>query len=135
MPEYWDQDAVSSVGTPITIAQEEAFVYPTVARYNRGEHFARYDAETLFFTFYYQAGTQQQVMAARELQNKGWAYHQKAQIWYSKGTKQGEYVYFDYAGTWSVKGISGEELQQMDNQQPLSTQKVPQRAPQKGARQ
>jgi CCR4-NOT transcriptional regulation complex NOT5 subunit len=27
--------------------------FPTVAMYNRSEHFSRFDLDTLFFTFYY----------------------------------------------------------------------------------
>lgn len=121
IPEYWDQDA-SSVRTPITVGQETNFNYPTVARYNRAEHFSRMDNDTLFFTFYFQVGTYQQSLAARELQNKGWVYHDKGQIWYrpnysSEAPQKGSYVYFDYSGAWTIQLITREELQSLDDHQ------------------
>ena len=39
--------------------------------------FEKFDTDTLFFIFYYQQGTYQQYLAARELKNRSWRYHKK----------------------------------------------------------
>lgn len=46
------------------------------------EGIARMEADALFFAFYYQQGTLQQAMAARELKNLNWKYHKQHQAWF-----------------------------------------------------
>lgn len=39
--------------------------------------FEKFDTDTLFFIFYYQQGSYQQYLAARELKKQSWRYHKK----------------------------------------------------------
>ncbi|KAI8828127.1 hypothetical protein BC829DRAFT_412294, partial [Chytridium lagenaria] len=43
--------------------------------------FEMFDLDTLFFIFYYQQGTYQQYLAARELKKHAWRFHKKYQTW------------------------------------------------------
>jgi len=63
----------------------------------------------LFFIFYYQQGTYQQYLAARELKKQSWRYHKKYLTWFQRHEEpkeitndyeQGTYVYFDYETGW-----------------------------------
>ena len=71
--------------------------------------FARLGTDTLFFVFYYQQGTYQQYLAARELKKQSWRYHKKYMTWFQRheepkattdAFEQGTYVYFDYETGW-----------------------------------
>eukprot|EP00026_Physarum_polycephalum_P001544 Phypoly_transcript_01546.p1 GENE.Phypoly_transcript_01546~~Phypoly_transcript_01546.p1 ORF type:complete len:662 (-),score=147.61 Phypoly_transcript_01546:310-2295(-) len=44
--------------------------------------FEKFDTDTLFFIFYYQQGTYQQFLAARELKKQSWRYHKKYLTWF-----------------------------------------------------
>jgi CCR4-NOT transcription complex subunit 3 len=48
------------------------------------EFFRRYDASTLFYVFFYFAGTAQQYFAAGELKRRGWRFHTKYQTWFRR---------------------------------------------------
>ena len=70
--------------------------------------FERLDADALFFTFYYQQGTAQQYLAARELKRANWRFHKKHATWFARQEEpkvsteeyeQGSYIYFDFAMT------------------------------------
>jgi len=89
--------------TPNSFPQTPAVVFdsPTV--------FERFDTDTLFFIFYYQQGTYQQYLAARELKKQSWRYHKKYLTWFQRHEEpkvtadeyeQGTYVYFDYETGW-----------------------------------
>ncbi|KAH7429527.1 hypothetical protein KP509_09G054000 [Ceratopteris richardii] len=63
------------------------------------------DTDVLFFAFYYQQGTYQQYLAARELKKQSWRYHKKYNTWFQRHEEpkvttdeyeQGTYVYFDF---------------------------------------
>ena len=78
-----------------------AFDMPTV--------FEKLDLDTLFFIFYYQQGTRQQHLAARELKRQSWRFHKKYLTWFQRHEEpkaiteeyeQGTYIYFDYEGAW-----------------------------------
>lgn len=65
----------------------------------------RLDTDVLFFAFYYQQGTYQQYLAARELKKQSWRYHKKYNTWFQRHEEpkvttdeyeQGTYVYFDF---------------------------------------
>eukprot|EP00249_Psilotum_nudum_P021865 c28285_g1_i2 orf=637-3519(-) len=65
----------------------------------------RLDTDVLFFAFYYQQGTYQQYLAARELKRQSWRYHKKYNTWFQRHEEpkvttdeyeQGTYVYFDF---------------------------------------
>jgi|AntAceMinimDraft_5_1070358.scaffolds.fasta_scaffold88262_2 CCR4-NOT transcription complex subunit 3 len=67
--------------------------------------FERLDADALFFTFYYQQGTAQQYLAARELKRANWRFHKKYATWFARQEEpavstdlyeQGSYIYFDF---------------------------------------
>jgi len=71
--------------------------------------FEKFDVDTLFFIFYYQQGTYQQGLAARELKKKAWRFHKKYLTWFqrheepkeiSSEYEQGTYVYFDWDNGW-----------------------------------
>jgi CCR4-NOT transcription complex subunit 3 len=89
--------------TPNSFPQTPAAVFdsPTV--------FEKFDTDTLFFIFYYQQGTYQQYLAARELKKQSWRYHKKYLTWFQRHEEpkvtadeyeQGTYVYFDYETGW-----------------------------------
>jgi len=67
--------------------------------------FEKFDVDTLFFIFYYQQGTYQQYLAARELKRQSWRFHKKYMTWFqrhdepkvtSDDYEQGTYLYFDF---------------------------------------
>ncbi|KAI7907978.1 Not1 N-terminal domain, CCR4-Not complex component-domain-containing protein [Cokeromyces recurvatus] len=71
--------------------------------------FDKFDMDTLFFIFYYQQGTYQQYLAAKELKKQSWRFHRKYLTWFQRHEEpkvitedyeQGTYVYFDYEGAW-----------------------------------
>ena len=71
--------------------------------------FERFDADTLFFVFYYQQGTYQQYLAAKQLKKLSWRFNKKYMTWFqrheepkitTKEYEQGTYVYFDYESGW-----------------------------------
>ncbi|KAI9202508.1 Not1 N-terminal domain, CCR4-Not complex component-domain-containing protein [Polychytrium aggregatum] len=71
--------------------------------------FEKLDIDTLFFIFYYQQGTYQQYLAARELKKQSWRFHKKYLTWFQRHEEPktitsefelGTYVYFDYEGAW-----------------------------------
>lgn len=75
-------------------------------------NFEKANVDVLFFTFYYQQGTLEQFLAARELKNRKWRYHMKYMTWFqrlgeprrkTKEHETGTYIYFDYANV-SIDG-------------------------------
>eukprot|EP01119_Soliformovum_irregulare_P018054 TRINITY_DN5470_c0_g1_i1.p1 TRINITY_DN5470_c0_g1~~TRINITY_DN5470_c0_g1_i1.p1 ORF type:complete len:682 (-),score=199.79 TRINITY_DN5470_c0_g1_i1:45-2090(-) len=71
--------------------------------------FDKFETDTLFFIFYYQQGTYQQYLAAKELKKQSWRYHKKYLTWFQRHEEpkeitndheQGTYVYFDYEAGW-----------------------------------
>ncbi|PXF46988.1 CCR4-NOT transcription complex subunit 3 [Gracilariopsis chorda] len=82
--------------------------FPSVAApiFDNPEIFKRFDPDTLFFIFYYQQGTYQQYLAARELKRQGWRFHKKYLTWFQRHAdpkvstdeyETGTFIYFDYA--------------------------------------
>ena len=78
------------------------------------DFFILYDVSTLFYIFFYFPGTQQQMSAGKELQQRGWIYHPKYQTWFHRTgnpTEQtdkyeiGEFDYFDHTtpDCWCVR--------------------------------
>ena len=91
--------------------------YPTPASYpstpspifDHPAIFEKLGTDALFFIFYYQQGTYQQYLAARELKKQSWRYHKKYMTWFQRHEEpkvttdeyeQGTYVYFDYETGW-----------------------------------
>lgn len=65
----------------------------------------QFDVDTLFFIFYYQQGTYQQYLAARELKDQSWRFHKQYLTWFKRHEEpkittdeyeQGSYFFFDY---------------------------------------
>mmetsp|Transcript_17709 Transcript_17709/g.23336 ORF Transcript_17709/g.23336 Transcript_17709/m.23336 type:complete len:795 (-) Transcript_17709:268-2652(-) len=78
--------------------------------------FEKFSTDTLFFIFYYQQGTYQQYLAARELKKQSWRYHKKYMTWFQRHEEpkvtndeyeQGTYVYFDYETGWCKRIKTG----------------------------
>ena len=44
--------------------------------------YAKLDTEALFFAFYYQPGSYQQYLAAKELKRQSWRYHKGQRSWF-----------------------------------------------------
>lgn len=69
------------------------------------ELFERLPMDTLFFVFYFQQGTYQQYLAAKQLKKHSWRFHKKYMTWFQRHEEpkvateefeEGTYVYFDY---------------------------------------
>ena len=89
--------------TPNSFPQTPAAVFDSPSTFDK------FDTDTLFFIFYYQQGTYQQYLAARELKKQSWRYHKKYLTWFQRHEEpkvtaedyeQGTYVYFDYETGW-----------------------------------
>jgi CCR4-NOT transcription complex subunit 3 len=61
--------------------------------------------DALFFVFYFQQGTYQQCLAAKQLKKHSWRFHKKYMTWFQRHEEpkitteeyeEGTYVYFDY---------------------------------------
>jgi CCR4-NOT transcription complex subunit 3 len=74
--------------------------------------FEKLGTNALFFIFYYQQGTYQQYLAARELKKQSWRFHKKYMTWFQRHEEpklttdeyeQGTYVYFDYETGWCTR--------------------------------
>lgn len=74
--------------------------------------FQKLEMDPLFFAFYYQQGTYQQYLAARELKKKSWRFHKKYRTWFQRHEdpttitddyEQGTYVYFDNDTSWTMR--------------------------------
>lgn len=61
--------------------------------------------DSLFLAFYYQQGTLQQYLAAKQLKKLSWRFHKKYMTWFQRHEEpeiateefeKGTYVYFDY---------------------------------------
>ncbi|QSL65883.1 hypothetical protein MERGE_000163 [Pneumocystis wakefieldiae] len=85
--------------------------YPQVppAIFDSPELFEKIDIDALFFVFYYQQGTYQQYLAAKELKKQAWRFHKKYLTWFQRHEEpkiitdeyeSGTYRYFDFEGAW-----------------------------------
>jgi len=83
--------------------------FPCVPILDKAEQFQKFDLDTLFLIFYYQQGTYQQYLAARELKKQNWRFHKKYLTWFQPHESQrvidsekeiGTYIYFDYETGW-----------------------------------
>ena len=71
--------------------------------------FERLPPDSLFFAFYYQQGSYQQYLAAKQLKKQSWRFHKKYMTWFQRHEEpkiatddyeEGTYVYFDYESGW-----------------------------------
>lgn len=86
-----------------------AYPMQPTRNYEGAEMFEKYDLDTLFFIFYYQQGSYQQHLAAKELKKLSWRYHTKYLTWFQRHEEprltasdfeRGAYVYFDHDNAW-----------------------------------
>jgi CCR4-NOT transcription complex subunit 3 len=83
--------------------------FPTTPQFTNqaeiAELFERLPMDTLFFVFYFQQGTYQQYLAAKQLKKHSWRFHKKYMTWFQRHEEpkiateeyeEGTYVYFDY---------------------------------------
>ncbi|KAI8341455.1 Not1 N-terminal domain, CCR4-Not complex component-domain-containing protein [Chlamydoabsidia padenii] len=80
-----------------------------LAIFDNSALFEKFDMNALFFIFYYQQGSYQQYLAAKELKKQSWRFHKKYLTWFQRHEEpkiitedyeQGTYIYFDYEGAW-----------------------------------
>ena len=90
-------------------ATPPAFPSTPASTFDDAKVFEKLGTDTLFFIFYYQQGTYQQYLAAKELKKQSWRYHKKYMTWFQRHEEpkvttdefeQGTYVYFDYETGW-----------------------------------
>jgi len=67
--------------------------------------FEKLALETLFVCFYSMPRDVMQVLAAQELVNRGWRFHEDLRLWFSQA-KNGSVVYFDVIA-WDRRVFSG----------------------------
>ncbi|KAG5459040.1 MAG: hypothetical protein BJ554DRAFT_621, partial [Olpidium bornovanus] len=93
--------------------------------------FERFNADSLFFIFYYVRGTHSQFLAARELKRQSWRFHKQYLTWFQRHEEpkvvtddyeQGSYVYFDYEG--ALRSGASTELTELSRQVSALTAQV-----------
>ncbi|CAO3673918.1 unnamed protein product [Rhizopus stolonifer] len=91
------------INTPAYYPQQPLAIFDNPALYEK------FDIDTLFYIFYYQPGTYQQYLAARELRKQSWRFHKKYSTWFQRHEEpktitedyeQGIYIYYDYENAW-----------------------------------
>ncbi|KAG5440032.1 hypothetical protein PCK2_000640, partial [Pneumocystis canis] len=78
--------------------------YPQVppAIFDSPELFEKIDIDALFFVFYYQQGTYQQYLAAKELKRQAWRFHKKYLTWFQRH-EEPKIITDEYeSGTYSI---------------------------------
>ncbi len=78
--------------------------------------FGLMDLDTLFYIFYYQSGSYQQFIAARELKQRGWSFNTRYTAYTSQHSigkgqhmivdnkyEQGTYIFFDRNQSWQMR--------------------------------
>lgn len=77
--------------------------------FNDPRLYGKVDQDALFYSFYYQQGTYQQYLAAKELKATSWRFHKQYQTWFQRHEEpqqitedfeRGTYRFFDYESTW-----------------------------------
>ena len=96
-------------GVPL---QRRAVQFPTLPMEVRPEMYGKLEEDTLFFIFYYQQGTKEQLLAAKELKRRDWVFHMKHRSWFqhyevpkvaTAEKEEGAFVYFDFESGWCKK--------------------------------
>ena len=111
IPEAVDSERPKAVRNPAT-GTHPSYPATPAAALDSAALFELMDVDTLFFIFYYQQGTYQQYLAARELKRHAWRFHKKYHAWFKRQEdptfanaehERGAYVYFDYEAGWVVR--------------------------------
>jgi len=106
IPQPADSEWVKKPRRPQPLLQGMPASYPTTKPplADSPQLFERLDPEALFFAFYFQPGSYQQYLAAKELKRQSWRYHTKHAAWFQRHEcpteiteefERGSYVYFD----------------------------------------
>ena len=95
--------------TPRNFYGHSSHTFPTTPQFtNQNDIIALFEKlpmDTLFFVFYFQQGTYQQYLAAKQLKKHSWRFHKKYMTWFQRHEEpkianeeyeEGTYVYFDY---------------------------------------
>lgn len=108
-PEPYDSQP-TIITTPKTPGNNPQYYPSTLSpAFESSSLFEKLDLDTLFYIFYYQQNSKQQLLAARELKKQSWRFHQKYLTWFQRHEEpkiitdeyeQGTYIYFDYEGAW-----------------------------------
>lgn len=64
--------------------------------------FEKLETEALFYAFYYQPGTYQQYLAARELKRQSWRYHKQHRAWFQVRMARVMYAFSVTCLAWAV---------------------------------
>jgi len=86
-------------------------VFPTTpgSFFDDANLFERVETDTLFFVFYFQQGSYQQYLAAKELKRRAWRFHKQYLLWFQRHEEpneitqeyeRGTYIFFDYESGW-----------------------------------
>jgi CCR4-NOT transcription complex subunit 3 len=100
------------------VAVPHSYPYLPNMKLLQPEFFKNYDEPTLFYVFFYFAGTPQQIFAGRELKQRGWRFHTLNQTWYRRTAEPievtpqyeiGAVEYFDHkeADAWQIRETAG----------------------------
>lgn len=109
VPENRDSEKVNRYVPRNLYPTPPSFPTTPTAFFEQPSAFEKLDVDTLFFIFYYQQGSYQQYLAARELKRRTWGYHKKYKTWFKRHEEpqvtgedyeQGTFVYFDYETGW-----------------------------------
>lgn len=109
IPESLDSEKVNRYVPRNLYPTPASFPTTPLSEFDNATVFEKLDVDTLFFIFYYQQGSYQQYLAARELKRRTWGYHKKYKTWFKRHEEpqvtgedyeQGTFVYFDYETGW-----------------------------------
>ncbi|DBA03182.1 TPA: hypothetical protein N0F65_003902 [Lagenidium giganteum] len=109
MPESRDSEKVNRYVPRNLYPTPASFPSTPTTLFDNAAIFEKLDVDSLFFIFYYQQGSYQQYLAARELKRRTWGYHKKYKTWFKRHEEpqvtgedyeQGTFVYFDYETGW-----------------------------------
>jgi len=108
-PEIFDGDKQSSYTPRNPFNTHPSFPSQPPSIIENPALFERLPMDTLFLAFYYQQGTYQQYLAAKQLKKHSWRFHKKYMTWFQRHEEpnitgdeyeEGTYVYFDYESGW-----------------------------------
>jgi CCR4-NOT transcription complex subunit 3 len=109
IPESRDSEKVNKYVPRNTYPTSASFPSTPMSLFENSNFYEKLDLDTLFFIFYYQQGSYQQFLAAKELKRRTWGYHKKYKTWFKRHEEpqitgedyeQGTFVYFDYETGW-----------------------------------
>ena len=106
------QDSGSVAPTNPVPMQRRAVQFPTLQMQVQPSTYGNFEEDTLFFIFYYQQGTPEQLLAAKELKRRDWIYHVEFSLWFqhygppklvTAEKEEGSFIYFDFENGWCKK--------------------------------